>query len=250
MGRFETPPIEESQKQWGESDKSEVFSGELLHIFIWNIYKGKRDALYSDLETMSLQSDFVMIQEGKIYDEPSTKFYEKHPSWFYDFAVSFFYKKSGQATGVLNFTKYTPLYSKIYRTEHREPIVGTPKMSLIQKFAIKGSNKTLMLINIHGINRTNTKKLGAQLLPLFDEIEKHSGPVIFGGDFNTRNKSRTKLLSEMAEKQGMQWLKLKGDNRRKKLDHVLVRDLKVESAVLHTHFGSSDHPAISVYFRL
>lgn len=248
MGKFNIPPIEESSLTSGHEATKLMYSGEEHSVFIWNIYKGKKDNLYTDLGTYASKSSIVMLQEAMFFEKKAAAFLEKKKNLFWDFGVSFYYSKTGAATGVMNGSEYKTISSKIYRTKHREPFVGTPKMAISQEYKIANTDKSLLVINIHGINRTNTKKLRSQLSPLFEKIDKHSGPVIFGGDFNTRNSSRMDLLKEMASKSNMKIVPLEGDRRKKKLDHVLTKGLEIKSAKLNTALESSDHPAIELKF--
>ena len=117
-------------------------------------------------------------------------------------------------------------------------------MAAYSRYPIEGRPTELVVVNLHGVNFTSTKKLENQLNGIAERIGNHQGPLIVAGDYNTRNKSRFKVMDKFAEQLQLEVLELKNDDRNKPLDHILARGLKVHEAKILPGIESSDHPAL------
>lgn len=246
---YVVPPIEDSHIITGIGSESHLNFNKRYNLLVWNIYKGAKENLYFDLKNLLASSDISLLQEIMLYKTEADDFYKDYSHFEWNFALSFF-NGDREATGVSNVSRFKSYESKIYRSNHTEPVINTPKMSIVQKFKINGAQKKLMVINIHGINFVQNKKFYAQLEPLLKEIENHSGPIIFAGDFNTHNHWRNKYLNKKLEDHGLERLKLDGDKRVMALDHVFVKGVSVHASVLRSDVESSDHAPIMVEFEL
>jgi endonuclease/exonuclease/phosphatase (EEP) superfamily protein YafD len=126
-----------------------------------------------------------------------------------------------------------------------EPLLRTPKATALSLYAIAGSEQTLLVINIHGVNFSiGTEALRAQLQQSIDWISRHQGPIVFAGDFNTWSDERQALVDDYAGQLGLQPLLFKQDFRTtvfdRALDHIYVRGLTViETSTIET--TTSDH---------
>jgi endonuclease/exonuclease/phosphatase (EEP) superfamily protein YafD len=103
-------------------------------------------------------------------------------------------------------------------------------------------------VNLHGVNFAWTSDaLAAQIRDAASVIERHQGPVIFSGDFNTWSDERMLLVS--ATMRGLQLapLSFPQDHRTQvfgnALDHVFVRGLRVVESG-SSSVESSDHNPI------
>ena len=80
------------------------------------------------------------------------------------------------------------------------------------------------------------------------KILEHSGPVMWGGDFNTQSSTKLASLKNLAKDLGLKFVAFNPDLRTKSkmmrtpLDHALVRDLNV--VMSECLVGGSDHTAL------
>src|SRR5210317_1589891 len=85
-----------------------------------------------------------------------------------------------------------------------EPWFGTRKATLITEYALSGTQQTLLVVNIHGINfALGISDLENQFAQARAVIEEHDGPVVFSGDFNTWRSQRAQVLEDMLEALGL-----------------------------------------------
>lgn len=113
----------------------------------------------------------------------------------------------------------------------------------------------LLLINVHNTLFGSIAAYENLLSQIDEHVRNHSGPIIFGGDFNTTSEARFDLVMTYATGWGMIRLPFHSPFwfNRKQLDHLFVRGLRTrngsEVQVLPNRGfdGSlSDHNAISV----
>jgi endonuclease/exonuclease/phosphatase (EEP) superfamily protein YafD len=143
------------------------------------------------------------------------------------------------------------------QTQAREPLVRTPKATLITQYKITGMpDKTLLVVNIHAINFVDDKYFFRQLQRLQSIIKQHQGPVLFAGDFNTWNEARFAKLQQLVTKRlGMQEIPIPPETRQTSLglvvDHAFVRGLTYSSVIdLSQTIHSSNHEPLSFTVRI
>lgn len=223
-------------------------SPESIAIFDWNIYKGSLEGWDSDFLRLSDGIDIVLLQEASLDERMEAVLQQQNLHWSLNNA--FFYQ--GNETGVLLASAVPPIANCGQRT--REPIIGIPKTILIARYAIKNSEKELLVANIHGINITlGTGSYQKQ----FDELEtilrKHDGPLIVAGDFNNWSDARTTIMMNLANRLFLQKIAFADELRTTFLggpvDQILYRGLNPLNSQVHL-VDSSDHRPISVRFRL
>jgi endonuclease/exonuclease/phosphatase (EEP) superfamily protein YafD len=170
------------------------------------------------------------------------------------FAKSFAYTMKRIPTGVLTASASAPEYTKALRSPIREPVINTPKMSLMSTYPLNGTGKSLMVVNIHGINFAGWRALKNQLRELEALMAEHEGPVIFAGDFNTWRVKRLKVLQEMASRLDLRQATFDPDYRTRvfghPLDHIFFRELSLEKAEVFENIASSDHKPILARFTV
>ena len=234
----EIPDIEDSIISIKKDTKT--FNKNQIKLAVWNIYKNKKDGFEQKYETLQNTNDFLMIQEALHDGENETMHIRANHN--FDMAVSFI-RKNNQKTGVATLAPIVPTAVKIIRTMDKEPIVKTPKAALLTKYLI--DNREILLINIHSLNATNTSKFLRQLEEIGKFLNDYKEPIIFAGDFNTRNKDRMeKLLAFMA----LHYLEKVPIFTEKNLDHIFAKDINV---IKFTHEVSeySDHPILFLTFN-
>lgn len=217
-----------------------------INLLVWNVYKGKKEGLYQDLKKLTPNYDFLLLQEAYLTKE-FVRLYRSEASYTWIMATSF-YDTSNVATGVVTASLQKPTEISFVRSSDHEPITNTPKVALAHYYPVPG-RKTLLVLNIHGINFVSTDAYERQIKDVFRLIEKHKGPVIFGGDFNTWNSGRMQILKEYASRFGLQHVDLPKTGFFH-LDHVFQRGFEVLEARVLENVTTSDHYPLSIKLRL
>lgn len=174
----------------------------------------------------------------------------------YYFAESFMYADSGLATGVATGAIAEPTWVTSIRTQDKEPVIGTPKVSLLTTYSIEDMTKTLLVCNIHALNRANLESYTAQLRDIQRAMSAHVGPIIFAGDFNTNSQTEYDALWSIVSELGLQEIVFSNESPTRSritgvpLDHVFVRDLRKISASVVNSMAGSDHKALVVSLEI
>ena len=208
----------------------------------WNVHKGQDKGWQEDLERLSKQADFVLLQEATQHQNLSTFSTAL-------FVSSFSFKDL--LSGVKTFTKTQPEW--YCGGGVAEPLIQIPKVASVMNFRLeKGDN--LLLINVHLINfEWGISAYQTQLEQLFSFVENHQGPIIMSGDFNAWNEDRLNLVNNLMKKYGLDSVALSQDERVRflgyPLDYIFTRGVKVVSATLEV-VTSSDHNPLLMTFEL
>ena len=218
-----------------------------IDVFVWNIHKNRHPNALGDLVDMAGDMDLVLLQEASLAYSPDGRL-QKAAYW--SFAPGF--RTAESLTGVMTISSVQPLAHCFIQVQ--EPWLRTPKAISITEFALSGSDETLAVVNIHGVNFTiGVSDFEQQLEDIRVVIENHDGPVIVAGDFNTWNNGRVERLDHLSDQLGMTELVFAVDNRVTPffhtVDRVLVRGLRVIDATTQV-VDSSDHNPLAVTLSL
>lgn len=213
-----------------------VRSENTIEVLTWNVLKFQREKSFSDMTYLTSKSDIAFIQES-IHSVEIQNQFAKNISMDWTFYKSFC--RDYGASGVQIGTRFIQQQVQAIKAPALEPIVNTPKVTGFSTIEIKGVK--VLLVNIHGLNANQGLDFERHIDQIYEIISKFDGPVIWAGDFNTWNPIRTLYLKNKAEKLGMTLLKPKVDNRKMKLDHIVVRGFIVKSVSILDTYNSSDH---------
>ena len=238
-----------------------------IKVLVWNIHKEGNsrdwvedyDKIYKDKKP-----DIIVFQEARLDTGLKHALLKTSKEMGWIFSPNIKERNHDTYSGVLTASKAKPYEQYSITTEELEPVVKTPKTTLITSYKLSPSNESLLVVNIHGINMANLEKFKAQLFKIVNKISRHNGPIIFAGDFNTRNKKRLIfLLKELKARLGLETVAFtKEDEKEIKrffffstpLDHIFYscKELEVKqdrSDVLVT-IKSSDHKPLFVEFKV
>jgi endonuclease/exonuclease/phosphatase (EEP) superfamily protein YafD len=226
---------------------------ESIKTLTWNVYKGQREGWSDDFNGLSNDMDIILIQEARLKEKGQEAFCIKGMGGV--FAQSFSYHSDSLArTGIMTISRACPLWTGHSRTRFKEPFTHTPKVSLFTKYSLKGTQEKLLVVNTHGINFVRSAAFESQMADLGKKINDHQGPIIFAGDFNTWNKTRTIILRSIINQSGMKEANFHPDTRSKRfgyfLDHVFYKGLKIKQTKVFETINSSDHKAVGIEFCL
>ena len=242
--KFKVPKLVDSHISFGTAEES-ALDPKSINVFVWNILKGKRKKFEADFKKHAQKADVFVLQEG-FHNDKNERIFSEIDGVHWNFGVSFLWLKDDEAPGgTIVGARTEPTLYIMKRTHDLEPIIKTPKTLSIAKYPISGKEAELLVISIHGLNFTNTQAFETHMKLAEEEMQKHSGPVIFAGDFNTRNRDRFNSMVSMAYRNELTTVLFKDDKRIKPfgtyLDHAFVRGLKIKDARVIKEVKSSDH---------
>ena len=208
----------------------------------WNVHKGQDKGWQEDLDRLSKQADFVLLQEATQHQNLNTFSTAL-------FVSSFSFKDL--LSGVKTFTQTQPEW--YCGGGVAEPLIQIPKVASVMSFPLEKGN-SLLLINVHLINfEWGISAYQTQLEQLFSFVENHQGPIIISGDFNAWNERRLNLVNNLMQQYGLDAVMLSQDERLRflgyPLDYIFTRGVKVMTATSEV-VTSSDHNPLLVEFEL
>jgi endonuclease/exonuclease/phosphatase (EEP) superfamily protein YafD len=219
-----------------------------IRIVTWNVHKQEDRGWQRDLATFVAGNDIVLLQEAVL--DPALRRIVEDGGMHWVMASSFLYEDHD--IGVVTGMREAALASCTERAV--EPLIRIPKSAVISWFPIRGTGRTLAVVNVHAINFALTLAgYRAQLRALADALAAHPGPIVFAGDLNTWTGARDAVMGDVASRLGLTEVKLREDRRTlffgKQLDHIFVRGLTlVDATAIPVH--SSDHNPVRATFRV
>lgn len=242
---FKLVPEQDALKSMGEAYTRELKS-ESLKAIIWNIKKAEMLDWKADFLKFGQGRDLFLLQEA--YERPVFKETLSSLTQFtWDMGISFLYRRYGDsATGTMVGSLAEPTMAFVRHSPDHEPLVDTPKSFTFARYLVEGKSQELLVISAHAINFETTGAFKRHIDRAIKEIKLHDGPILFAGDFNTWNASRTAYLYKVCEEQGLSAVIFKnGENRMKFgdhfLDHAFIRGLAVKNAEVISETNGSDH---------
>jgi endonuclease/exonuclease/phosphatase (EEP) superfamily protein YafD len=217
-----------------------------LRLLNWNILKGERgDVWNKDIAAFAADRNVVLLQEG--WQSPNVlAALQGIPGFSFTMANSFLWK--GAMTGVVSGFTYVPDALAFRRSPQREPILNSPKMSLLASFTF-ADGRPLKIVNVHGINFVGPDKLKNQLDDVTEQLAGYAGTLVVAGDFNTWNDARAQVVRDFAKALGMTEVAFERHGTDAVLDHVFARGCAVEKAWVVENVASSDHDPEFVNFN-
>lgn len=241
-----------SQSDWycHQSDKTTpaIDTNGKLNILVWNIHKQTDENWQVALESFSHDKQLILLQEASLTDEFSL--WLNQQSWGASYVNAF--KAFGVSSGVVNLASQLPNRACAYTSV--EPWIQLPKSALYARYSLS-NGQDLVVVNIHAINFTvGTDEFEQQVEQLKKAVQKHQGPLIIAGDFNTWSEARYDKLLKVTNTLELQETVFSPDKRRLfvndlAFDHVFYRGLNVKSASSPIT-TASDHNPMLVSFEL
>jgi len=218
-----------------------------ISVVNWNIQKGRNTEWVKDLSAIQAKPDLLILQEASVRTKVWRDLVPEHHE---SFAEGF--GPDWSPSGVMTVSAAEPM-TECELVAH-EPWFGTRKATLITEYALSDTDRTLLVVNIHGINfALGISDLRNQFAQARAVIAEHDGPVVFSGDFNTWRSQRAQVLRDMLSELGLTALDFDVDHRKRffgwALDHIYVRGLYSEYATT-LQSDASDHNPMTVRLRL
>ena len=229
-----------------------------IKVLSWNIAKNnyypswRRDFLAI---VEQYRPDKIFLQEVRLDITSETIPELSQMGW--SFAPNFIDTSNNTYSGILIATNYSDrTKTQATITKHYEPVINTPKVSLFIEYSSGDSSQSLLALNTHLINFVNLTKFKAQLEEIESILNEHQGATILAGDFNIWNKSRWRMLSEMAARLNLTPVSFTTEDTKKiksfllspPLDYIFYRGFtpKLHTAKVIKNISSSDHNPLFV----
>jgi endonuclease/exonuclease/phosphatase (EEP) superfamily protein YafD len=235
-----TPPT-------SDSTDSDLDAGG-ISVAVWNMMKGAREGWQGDFMDLLENNDLLVVQEAYLTEAMQSLMQTRGLVW--DMVPAF--EINGIPAGVMTASHATPDFLCTIKIE--EPLLKTPKTTLITRYPLSGTDQTLMVVNLHLVNFTpGFSDFQNQLTRIHGIASKHAGPMILAGDFNTWSDQRLGIVREFVHGLGLKPVVFDKDNRRKffghYVDHIYYRNLEpVDARVIPV--TTSDHNPMVVHFRI
>ena len=213
----------------------------------WNMYKARRAGWEQDFLRLARDADVVLLQEALLTEQVLEVLRRSQLNW--SLATAFRYR--GAEAGVL--TAGSTTLQGVCMQRFREPVVNTPKTSLLTRFPFSNGDQ-LVVVNLHAINfTTDTNRFRESWQELETILQPYKGPLIVAGDFNTWSSDRQAIAVNATRRLGLEPVHFTADKRTRvfdrAIDHVYFRGLQVLEAVVD-EVKTSDHNPMRVTFRL
>ncbi|WP_417883343.1 endonuclease/exonuclease/phosphatase family protein [Vibrio rumoiensis] len=241
-----------SQSDWychqSEHQTSAIDINGRLNVLVWNIHKQADPDWQGALERFSDNRQLILLQEASL-TEPFKQWVNQQ-SWGASYVNAF--KVFGTSSGVVNLAAQLPNRACAYTSV--EPWIQLPKSALYARYSLS-NGQDLVVINVHAINFTiGTVEFTQQVERLKEAVDKHQGPLLIAGDFNTWSEARLKELRQIMQALQMKEVEFKPDHRwlfinDLAFDHVFYRDLNLKMAISPVT-TASDHNPMLVSFEL
>lgn len=165
---------------------------EAFSLICWNIHKENLRPGFTQLIRKWKQNyglDLILLQEARF----SKKIFSIAG---FPYVAAANIRLPGYYAGVITASGADPYASRHHRTRTREPIISTPKSTLITIY--RYGESLLMVVNIHAINFRSLALYQWELSQLYNVIKGHKGPMVLAGDFNCWRRSRKRVLDRFA----------------------------------------------------
>ena len=249
MVPFIVPSKDKVLIQKGEGGSDSFGNGDVFSLFVWNVFKGQyAQAFEKDFTLFASGKDFILLQEAVIDHKMPIIWQRSFPTYQWNLAQSFHYKKDFSSTGVAIGSHVRPTAIDFIRAKTRELLWLTPKLTLFMEFDFAG--KPALMVCTHMLNFVTLGAFTNSLYEIAQKISQFAGPVILAGDFNTWNFKRYTVMKTILRDLKLDHVDLDNDGRILKLDHVFVRGFEVLRAEVHHTVISSDHFPIELTLKI
>lgn len=221
-----------------------------MNILVWNLHKGEDDTFSTDFFELAFKKDLILGQEMLL--SPLMKMvFGSYPHYLFSSATSFYVGKELTRTGVTTASPVSPTAVDFVRTKTLEPIVNSPKVTLVSRYPIRNTSKILTVVNIHGINFVDNSSYRSEINRIYEAIKNYPAPLIFAGDFNSWNEERNLVLADLQKKLKLRAANFFPDHRfrfnKHPLDHFFYTDdLRIIEAKVEDFYQGSDHKPLEL----
>lgn len=235
--------VADHESIWRHGDaEHEAFSTERIRVSVWNLCKGVGGILFEhDYRSLCHRSDLILTQEALMSQRSMRTFAERG---FQTIHAASYKRRDGLRDGVMTVSR-VKAHEDCRRAicKYPEPFLKTPKAALIKTYPLQGTDKRLLVINIHATLVRLISAAVEEMEHLLSHLPEHDGPVILAGDFNTFTPGYLRAVKSVLAKIGLEYVPIPEDPRplTQALDQVFVRGVEVTNVRIDTTIRNSDH---------
>ncbi len=217
-------------------------------LLCWNVHKENLEKGFTRLvreweHVFGL--DLILLQEALFYPKLST-------IAGFPYVAAANLRMNRTFAGVVTAAHADPLDSRVFMTLAKEPLVFTPKNTLLTLYRFQ-DNTPLMAVNLHAINFKSLAWYQWELSRLYDLLKGLKGAMVVAGDFNCWQPARKLVLDKFAQNLGLSFVPPDNGRYVKKwfgfhLDRIYIRNLTVQECLALPCKGFSDHNPILARF--
>lgn len=212
----------------------------------WNWQKCKHKDWAAEFAQLAQAADLFLAQE--VRRSSAVQATMDGAPYHWDGAISFFSLKEKNPIGVATGCVAKPT-QVTFAAAAREPVLRVPKMTLASLIPVENTPQPLLVINVHAINFTGLKPFENNLHRAAELLLDFNGPVLLGGDFNSWNAKRRRLLQCVSRAAGLREIAFEPDVRTRCLgrpvDYLFVRGLKVLASGVRVTRASDHNPLLA-----
>ncbi len=233
-------PDEESIWQWGEPGLEAL--PQVIDVAIWNIWKASGgEEFLREYKKICHQRHMVLCQEALLTLKGLGHF---APKGFVANHGGTYKRMDGLRDGVMTVAVARPRDgTRRILCLAPEPVLRTPKATLITTYKISGRPETLCVVNTHATLIRRPATAVREIEQVIEHISGHKGPLIYAGDFNTFTSAYITEVDRVLSTVGLERVRFDVDPRASTaaLDQLYIRGINLINAVVDTSFVKSDH---------
>lgn len=231
-----------------------------LHAVTWNLGKQVKGPVLPQLDGLctSEHTSLVALQECRD-SLPVPGNYGGH------FGHSFRLGPRSDGHGVATLCTAEPTEATVLQAPFRELRFATPKVALSTSYSVS-NGQTLLCLNVHALNfDRGGRRFAKQIEEIGQRIERHTGPTLFCGDFNTWRAERLDAVRRVTADLGFEEVlagtgmgrtggatplgnRLFGIDPSLELDRMFFRGLELLDCRWLVHCTASDHTPLHARF--
>ncbi|MEA3490585.1 MAG: endonuclease/exonuclease/phosphatase family protein [Campylobacterota bacterium] len=229
----------------------QLYLPDTFGMLCWNVYKknNKHPDFHPFVGTLIEKKpiDLLLFQEANFKNNGTCVF----PGFSFDAAANLELK--GKFYGVLTAGKAKSENPQAYLSKEREGILGSHKSLLLCNYRFRDGT-TLLVLNIHAINFRENQRYIEELDIIYSYVQKHEGPMIVSGDFNSWNAKRMQKLQGLKDLLSLRSVTFAESSSIKsfmghQLDFIFYRGLDLLDSSVIDGQGLSDHNPLFAQFR-
>lgn len=237
------PDLGKSLNTFGKIKETEL--PPKLNILVWNLYKGQSQNFKNEYRRLTAGKDLILAQEMYL-NTLALKKLNTQSEYQYVTATSFIKTASQTHTGTFTAAKAQRMSANMIRSEATEPVVGTPKTTVLTSYKIRGTDKRLLVVNTHAVNFVSDAAYVSEMNRIANMVTLFKGAVIWAGDFNSWNMNRFQYFKNLIVTLNLKSTAMIPDERLTfngfALDHFYsTSDVYIASALSLKSDNGSDH---------
>lgn len=227
----------------------DILISDTFGLLCWNVHKENLRPGFGHLireweRVFGLE--LILLQEALFFQE-------LHTIAGFPYVAAANLKMARKYAGVVTAAHADPHDSRFFMTLAREPLVFTPKNTLVTLYRFRDKSP-LMAVNLHAINFRSLAWYKWELARLAELLRGYKGAMILAGDFNCWQPARKLVLDRFAQDLNLSYVPPDNGRYVKRwfgfhLDRIYTRGLISQECLALPCKAFSDHNPLLAMFR-